>query len=57
MSGFKESSLDLSFAELVSRFLKASHPWAPATYEMNRYILTALAGWFPTITNNQPVYL
>ena len=41
LTGFKESSLDLSFSELVSHFLKASHPWAPATYEMNRYILTA----------------
>jgi integrase len=41
LTGFKESSLDLPFSELVSRFLKASHPWAPATYEMNRYILTA----------------
>jgi len=41
LTGFKESSLDLSFAELVSRFLKTSHPWAPSTYEMNRYILTA----------------
>jgi len=39
--GFTESSLDLSFAELVSRFLKASHPWAPRTYEMNRYILAS----------------
>ena len=41
LTGFKESSLDLSFSELVDRFLKASHPWAPATYEMNRYILTS----------------
>ena len=41
LTGFTESSLDLSFSELVSRFLKASHPWAPATYEMNRYILSS----------------
>jgi integrase len=51
LTGFKESSLDLSFAELVSRFLKASHPWAPATYEMNRYILTAHLGGKPLPTN------
>jgi len=49
--GFTESSLDLSFAELVSRFLKASHPWAPATYEMNRYILTAHLDGKPLPTN------
>ena len=28
LTGFKESSLDLSFSELVDRFLKANHPWA-----------------------------
>jgi len=41
LTGFKESSLDLSFSELVDRFLKANHPWAPATYGMNRYILVS----------------
>ena len=41
LTGFKESSLDLSFSELVNRFLKASHPWALRTYEMNRYILAS----------------
>ena len=41
LTGFTESSLDLSFPELVSRFLKASHSWAPATYEMNRDILSS----------------
>ena len=41
LTGFKESSLDLSFSELVSRFLKARHPWAPPTYDMNRYILAS----------------
>ena len=51
LTGFKESSLDLSFSELVDRFLKASHPWAPATYEMNRYILTAHLGGKPLPTN------
>jgi len=51
LTGFKESSLDLSFAELVSSFLKASHPWAPATYEMNRYILTSHLGGKPLPTN------
>ena len=49
--GFTESSLDLPFPELVSRFLKASHPWAPATYEMNRYILTAHLDGKPLPTN------
>ena len=51
LTGFKESSLDLSFSELVDRFLKAKHPWAPATYEMNRYILTAHLGGKPLPTN------
>ena len=51
LTGFTESSLDLSFPELVSRFLKASHPWAPATYEMNRYILTSHLGGKPLPTN------
>ena len=40
LTGFKESSLDLSFSELVERFLKANHPWSASTYEMNKYILT-----------------
>ena len=39
--GLTESNAELTFPELVNRFLKASHPWATATYEMNRYILTA----------------
>ena len=51
LTGFKESSLDLSFSELVSRFLKANHPWARATYEMNRYILTTHLGGKPLPTN------
>ena len=51
LTGFKESSLDLSFSELVSRFLKASHSWAPATYGMNRYILTAHLDGKPLPTN------
>ena len=49
--GFTESSLDLPFPELVSRFLKASHPWSPRTYEMNRYILTAHLDGKPLPTN------
>tara|TARA_B100001250_G_C19677128_1_gene734160 strand:+ start:144 stop:902 length:759 start_codon:yes stop_codon:yes gene_type:complete len=41
LTGFTESSLDISFPELVSRFLKASHPWSQSTYDHNNYILTA----------------
>ena len=41
LAGFKESSLDLPFPELVSRFLKTNHSWSPSTYELNKYILTS----------------
>jgi integrase len=49
--GLTESNAELTFPELVNRFLKASHPWAPATYEMNRYILTAHLDGKPLPTN------
>ena len=39
--GFKESSLDLPFPELVGRFLKTNHSWSSSTYELNKYILTS----------------
>ena len=39
--GFKESSLDLPFPELVGRFLKTNHSWSPSTNELNKYILTS----------------
>ena len=32
---------DLSFTELVDRFLKTKHNWAESTYQLNRYILTS----------------
>ena len=32
---------NLSFSELVDRFLKGEHNWADSTYELNRYILTS----------------
>ena len=32
---------NLSFSELVDRFLKAKHNWAESTYQLNRYILTS----------------
>ena len=51
VKGFIESNAELTFPELVSRFLKASHPWAPRTYEMNRYILTAHLNGKPLPTN------
>ena len=51
LTGFKESNAELTFPELVNRFLKASHPWAPTTYEMNRYILTAHLDGKPLPTN------
>jgi len=49
--GLTESNAELTFPELVNRFLKASHPWAPSTYEMNRYILTAHLDGKPLPTN------
>ena len=49
--GLTESNAELTFPELVSRFLKASHPWAPATYEMNRYILASHLDGKPLPTN------
>ena len=51
LKGITECNAELTFPELVSRFLKASHPWAPATYEMNRYILTAHLNGKPLPTN------
>ncbi len=32
---------NLSFSELVDRFLNGKHNWADSTYELNRYILTS----------------
>ena len=41
LNGFIKSNAELSFSELVKRFLKANHPWSTATYELNKYILTS----------------
>ena len=41
LNGFIKSNAELSFGELVDRFLKAPHPWANSTYELNKYILTS----------------
>ena len=42
---------DLSFTELVDRFLKAKHNWADSTYQLNRYILTSHLEGKPLPTN------
>jgi len=41
LTGIKESSLDITFTELVERFLNAKHPWSKATYDLNKHILTS----------------
>ena len=41
LNGFTKSNAELSFPELVERFLKAPHPWSPSTYNLNKYILTS----------------
>ena len=41
LNGITTSNAELSFPELVKRFLKAPHPWASSTYELNKYILTS----------------
>ena len=41
LNGITTSNAELSFSELVKRFLKAPHPWATSTYELNKYILTS----------------
>ena len=39
LMGLENQCKELSFAELVPRFLKANHPWSKATYGMNKNIL------------------
>ena len=41
LNGFVQSNAELSFPELVDRFLKAPHPWSKSTYDLNKYILTS----------------
>ena len=39
LNGFTKSNAELSFNQLVDRFLKASHSWSKSTYDLNKYIL------------------
>ena len=39
LTGIKESNAELSFPQLVNRFLKANHPWSQSTRDLNTYIL------------------
>ncbi len=39
ITGLKKS-IDITFGELVPKFLKANHNWSPSTYDLNQYILT-----------------
>ena len=39
--GFTKSNAELSFSELVDRYLKADHAWADSTREVYRYVLKA----------------
>ena len=41
LNGFTKSNAELSFNQLVDRFLKAPHPWSKSTYDLNKYILTS----------------
>ena len=41
LNGFTVSNAEISFPELVDRFLKAPHSWSTATYDINKYILTS----------------
>ena len=41
LNGFTKSNDELSFSQLVERFLKAPHPWSLSTYNLNKYILTS----------------
>ena len=41
LSGIKKTNKNLSFSDLVNRFLKAKHNWSDTTYDLNRYILHA----------------
>ena len=41
LNGFTKSNAELSFIQLVDRFLKAPHPWSKSTYDLNKYILTS----------------
>ena len=41
LNGFTKSNAELSFSQLVDRFLKAPHPWSKSTYDLNKYILTS----------------
>ena len=40
LNGFIKSNAELTFTELVDRFLKAHHPWSKSTFDLNKYILT-----------------
>tara|TARA_X000000950_G_C13877286_1_gene645396 strand:- start:1602 stop:2240 length:639 start_codon:yes stop_codon:yes gene_type:complete len=39
LTGIKERNAELSFPQLVNRFLKANHPWSQSTRDLNTYIL------------------
>ena len=41
LNGFIKSNAELTFTELVDRFLKAPHPWSKSTFDLNKYILTS----------------
>ena len=40
ITGLKKS-INITFGELVPKFLKANHNWSPSTYDLNQYILTS----------------
>ena len=41
LRGFIVSNAELTFPELVDRFLSSKHPWSTTTYDLNKYILTS----------------
>ena len=41
LTGIRKRNLNLTFSELVPRFLKAKHSWSSPTFDLNKYILTS----------------
>ena len=49
--GIAKSNAELSFSQLVDRFLKAPHQWSKSTYDLYKYILTSHVQDRPLPTN------
>ena len=51
LTGIRKRNLNLTFSELVPRFLKAKHNWSPSTFDLNKYILTSYLKGNPLPSN------